>query len=111
MSESYETTFPQDIIEKTCDNSRIKEKKKKVSNYMGKDFSISSASEGTDGKGSGKKRERVGEDLDCTLSQNSADAEDSSREFDGSIDKMFKRYNVHYDYDLIWGTVLSNSGS
>ncbi|KAH0707227.1 hypothetical protein KY290_011784 [Solanum tuberosum] len=79
MPESYETTFPQDIIENTCDNSRIKEKKAMISNYMGIDFSRSSASEGTDGKGSGKKRERVGQDLDCTLSQHGTDAEDSSR--------------------------------
>jgi len=46
---------------------------------MGKDFSKSRTSKGTDGKGRGKKRERVGQDIDLTLSQHSADAEDSSR--------------------------------
>uniref|UniRef100_M1E082 Gibberellin n b20-oxidase n=1 Tax=Solanum tuberosum TaxID=4113 RepID=M1E082_SOLTU len=70
---------PQDIIEETCDNNRIKEKKAKVPNSIGKDFCRSSVGEGTDGKGRGKKRERVGQDIDLTLSQHSADAEDSSR--------------------------------
>jgi len=46
---------------------------------MGKDFSRRSASKGADGKGRGKKRERVRKDLDCTLSQHSANAKDSSR--------------------------------
>ncbi|WMV51299.1 hypothetical protein MTR67_044684, partial [Solanum verrucosum] len=44
---------PPDIIEETCDNDHIKEKKAKVSNSMGKDFSRSKTSEGTDGKGRG----------------------------------------------------------
>ncbi|WMV50705.1 hypothetical protein MTR67_044090 [Solanum verrucosum] len=57
----------------------IKESMAKVSNSMGKDFSRSSTTEGTDGKGRGKKRKRVRQDLDCTLSQHNVDAEDSSR--------------------------------
>ncbi|WMV50710.1 hypothetical protein MTR67_044095 [Solanum verrucosum] len=40
---------------------------------------LSSTTEGTDGKGRGKKRKRVRQDLDCTLSQHNVDAEDSSR--------------------------------
>ncbi|KAG5580950.1 hypothetical protein H5410_051577 [Solanum commersonii] len=70
---------PRDIIEETCDNSCIKESMAKVSNSMGRDFNRSSATEGTDGKGRGKKRKRVRQNLDCTLSQHSVDAEDSSR--------------------------------
>ncbi|KAH0718987.1 hypothetical protein KY285_015018 [Solanum tuberosum] len=69
MSKSYETPPPPlDIIEETCDNSRIKEKKPRFSNSIGKDFNRSRAREGTDGKGGGKKRERVRQDLDCTVS-------------------------------------------
>ncbi|WMV51296.1 hypothetical protein MTR67_044681 [Solanum verrucosum] len=75
----HNQTASGDIIEETCDNSSIKEKKENVSNSMGKDFSRSSASVGTDGKGRGKKRKRVRQDLDCSLAQHSADAEDSSR--------------------------------
>ncbi|KAG5580934.1 hypothetical protein H5410_051561, partial [Solanum commersonii] len=60
----------------TCDNSHNKEKKAKVSNSIGNDFSKSRAREGTNGKGRGKKRERAEQDLDCTVSQHSADAED-----------------------------------
>ncbi|KAG5580944.1 hypothetical protein H5410_051571 [Solanum commersonii] len=63
----------------TCDTSRIKENKAKVSNSMGKDFSRRSASKGVDEKGRGKKRKRVRHDLDCSLSQHSANAKDSSR--------------------------------
>ncbi|KAG5580956.1 hypothetical protein H5410_051583 [Solanum commersonii] len=65
-----------DIIEETCDNPRIKEKKAKFSNSMGKDFNKRRVSERTDGKGRGKKRKRVGQDLDCTVSQHSANAKD-----------------------------------
>ncbi|WMV50690.1 hypothetical protein MTR67_044075 [Solanum verrucosum] len=70
-----------DIIEETCDNSHNKEKKAKVSDSMGNDFSRSRTSEGTDGKGRGKKREGAEQDLDCTVSQHSADAEDSGLAF------------------------------
>ncbi|KAG5580953.1 hypothetical protein H5410_051580 [Solanum commersonii] len=58
---------PPDIIEETCDNDHIKEKMEKVSNSMGKDLSRSKTSEGTDGKRRGKKRERVGQDIDRTF--------------------------------------------
>ncbi|KAG5580945.1 hypothetical protein H5410_051572, partial [Solanum commersonii] len=64
---------PSNIIEETYDNDRIKEKKAKVSNSMGKDFSRSRTSEGSDGKGRAKKRERVGQYIDYTVSQHSAD--------------------------------------
>ncbi|MCD7466913.1 hypothetical protein HAX54_004005 [Datura stramonium] len=70
---------PRDIMEETCDNSCRKEKKARVSKSGGKDSSRSRASGGTDGKGRGKKGERVGQDIDSTLSQRSANAEDSSK--------------------------------
>ncbi|CAN4093108.1 unnamed protein product [Withania somnifera] len=64
-----ETHPPRDIVEETCDNGGRKEKKARVSKASG----------GTDGKGRGKKEERVGQNLDSTLSQRSADVEDSSK--------------------------------
>jgi len=69
--------LPPDIIEETCDKGHNKEKKAKVSDSMGNDFRRSRTSEGTDGKGRGKKRQRVGQDIDCTVSQHNAEAEDS----------------------------------
>lgn len=75
---SEESTSPFDIIEETCDNNRIEETKVKFFNSIGKDISRSGASKGTDGKGRGKKRERVGQDLDWSVSQHSEDAQDSS---------------------------------
>ncbi|KAH0638092.1 uncharacterized protein [Solanum tuberosum] len=74
-----ETLPPPDIIEETCDNGRKKEKKAKVSKSVGKDSSRSGASGETDVKGRGKKGERVGQDLYSTVSQRSADAEDSPK--------------------------------
>ncbi|KAG5580946.1 hypothetical protein H5410_051573 [Solanum commersonii] len=53
--------------QETGDNNLIKEKKEKFSNSMGKDFNRSRASEGTNGKGSGKKKERVKQVLDYTV--------------------------------------------
>lgn len=79
IGQNPETQPPQDIIEETCDNGRRKEKKARVSKSVGKDSSRSRGSGGTDGKGRGKKGERVGQDLDSTVSQRSADAEDSSK--------------------------------
>ncbi|KAK4357280.1 hypothetical protein RND71_022890 [Anisodus tanguticus] len=73
-----ETQPPRDIMEETCDSGPRKEKKARVSKSGGKESSRSGASGGT-GKGRGKKEERVGQDLDSTLSQRSADAEDSSK--------------------------------
>ncbi|XP_059295310.1 cysteine-tryptophan domain-containing zinc finger protein 3 isoform X2 [Lycium ferocissimum] len=77
-SQDPETQPPREIIEETRDNGRRKEKKARVSKSGGKDSSRSRASGGTDGKGRGKE-ERVGQDLDSTLSQRSADAGDSSK--------------------------------
>lgn len=74
-----ETQPPRDIMEETCDNDHRKEKKARNSKSGGKDSSRSRASGGTEEKGRGKKEERVGQDLDSTLSQRSADAEDSSK--------------------------------
>ncbi|XP_049344007.1 cysteine-tryptophan domain-containing zinc finger protein 7 [Solanum verrucosum] len=74
-----ETQPPPDIIEETYDNGRKKEKKAKVSKSVGKDSSRSGASGETDVKGRGKKGERVGQDLYSTVSQRSADAEDSPK--------------------------------
>ncbi|XP_055813375.1 cysteine-tryptophan domain-containing zinc finger protein 7 isoform X2 [Solanum dulcamara] len=77
--QNSDTQPPRDIIEETCNNGRRKEKKSRVSKSSGKDSSRSKASGGTDGKGRGKKGEPVGQDLDSTVSQPSADAEDSSK--------------------------------
>nr|XP_019071232.1 uncharacterized protein LOC101260375 isoform X2 [Solanum lycopersicum] len=74
-----ETQPPPDIIEETCDNDRKKEKKAKVSKSVGKDSSRSGASEETDVKGRNNKGNRVGQDLYSTVSQRSADAEDSPK--------------------------------
>ncbi|PHT86268.1 hypothetical protein T459_08374 [Capsicum annuum] len=74
-----ETQPPRDIIEETCDNGSRKEKKARVSKSGGKDSSRSRASGGTDGKGRGKKGGLVGQDLDSTLPQRSADAADPSK--------------------------------
>ncbi|KAG5580948.1 hypothetical protein H5410_051575 [Solanum commersonii] len=57
LSITLRNNLPPVIIEETYDNDRIKIKKAKFSNAMGKDFSKSRTSEGTDGKGRGKKRE------------------------------------------------------
>ncbi|XP_009794355.1 cysteine-tryptophan domain-containing zinc finger protein 7 [Nicotiana sylvestris] len=76
--QNSEAQTPRDIVEETCDNDCKKEKKARISRSGGKDSSRSRASGGTDGKGS-KKEERVGQDLDSTLSQHSADAADSSK--------------------------------
>lgn len=74
-----ETQPPRDIVEETCDNGRRKEKKARVSKSVEKGSSRSRASVETDGKSRGKKGEQGRQDLDSTVSQHSADAEDSSK--------------------------------
>lgn len=64
------------IIEYTSDNLCIKEKKAKVFNSMGKDFSRNRTRKWIDRKGRGKKRVRERQDIDCNVSQHSAYVEE-----------------------------------